>query len=106
MKSINGIETLKEILKIGKEIFETENKLTKIGIFGNDFVSLNFKFNIGEIVKKLINCPEEQGLEYLNYKNIPKDVEIICNDWVDELIFGFYDNELSLDELIEHLLKE
>jgi len=92
MKKIEGIEVLKEILKIGKGIFDTEKKLEETKIFGDDFSYFNFPFDIGEIVKKIIQCPEE--------------TETICNDWVDEVIFEYYENKLTLDGLIKTLLEE
>lgn len=94
MKKIDGIEALKEILKIEKEIELQEKKIEEMELFGKEYINLIPSLDIYKIVEKLLKLPPE---------NLEKG---ICNDWVANIIFEYIDDNISLDEAINYLIKE
>ena len=59
MREIDGVEVLKEMLKIEKKKYQFEEKLNKSKFFGNDIIELNFGYSITDIIAKILKLPKE-----------------------------------------------
>ncbi len=109
MKKIDGVEALKEMLKIEKIKFEMEEKINNLNLFTQE-IEINYDYSICDIVRKLLNEPEDtdipfdaDGEEILKITSSP---DYVCNDWIINGIFDYFENKMTLDELINYLLEE
>ncbi len=113
MKEIDGKEAIKEILKIGKEIYKQNEKIVNSEIFGK-YAEIDIlpTINIYDIVAKLTgNTLSEKEAKEMNeiYKKQNIIVEDIIKkgdtpDWVGDIIFNYYEKEIGLDKATETLL--
>lgn len=109
MKQIDGIQALKELLKIQKKISKKEDILSDTEIFNDDFiVHFNFGFDISDIIKRLIKCPKETILpiDDKEMQEIMKRPDYVCNDWVDDVVYDYCYNKINLNEALNKLLYE
>lgn len=109
MNEINGIEVLKELLKIEKKKYQFEQKLNKSKFFGND-IELNFGYSITDIIAKILKLPKETEIPLEAdgdeiYKITQQD-NFISYDWLINTIYDYFDDEINLEEAIKYLLEE
>ena len=115
MKKIDGKEAIIEILKIGKEIYKQNEKIVNSGIFGkNAYIDILPTIDIDDIVAKLTgNTLSEKEAKEINeiYRKQNMIVEDIAKegdtlDWIVDMVFNFYKNEIDLEKLINVLLED
>ncbi len=114
MKTIDGKKTLEEILKIGKAIYEYEEKINDSGIFGKDAeVQILPNIEISDVIAKITsNTLSEDEAKELNeiYKEQWAEENIVKEgdtpDWIMDSIYEYYQNDLTIQELIEILLED
>lgn len=109
MNKINGIEVLKELLKIEKKKYQFEQKLNKSKFFGND-IELNFGYSITDIIAKILKLPKETEIPLEAdgdeiYKITQQD-NFVSYDWLINTIYDYFDDEINLEETIKYLLEE
>lgn len=109
MNKINGIEVLKELLKIEKKKYQFEQKLNKSKFFGND-IELNFGYSITDIIAKILKLPKETEIPLEAdgdeiYKITQQD-NFVSYDWLINTIYDYFDDEINLEEAIKYLLEE
>lgn len=109
MNEINGIEVLKELLKIEKKKYQFEQKLNKSKFFGND-IELNFGYSITDIIAKILKLPKETEIPLEAdgdeiYKITQQD-NFVSYDWLINTIYDYFDDEINLEEAIKYLLEE
>lgn len=114
MKQIDGKEAIKEILKIGKEIYSQNEKIMNSGIFGkNADIDILPAIDIEDIVAKLTDntLTEKDAIEINEiYKKQGIANECLANegdtpDWVMNIVFDYYENKSNLEELINKLFE-
>ena len=109
MREINGVEVLKEMLKIEKKKYQFEQKLNKTKFFGND-IELNFGYSITDIIAKILKLPKETEIPLEAdgdeiYKITQQD-DFVSYDWLINTIYDYFDDEINLEETIKYLLEE
>lgn len=109
MNKINGIEVLKELLKIEKKKYQFEQKLNKSKFFGTD-IELNFGYDIIDILVKILKLPKETEIPLEAdgdeiYKITQQD-NFVSYDWLINTIYDYFDDEINLEETIKYLLEE
>ena len=109
MNKINGIEVLKELLKIEKKKYQFEQKLNKSKFFGND-IELNFGYSIIDIIVKILKLPKETEIPLEAdgdeiYKITQQD-NFVSYDWLINTIYDYFDDEINLEETIKYLLED
>lgn len=114
MKQIDGKEAIKEILKLGKEIYKQNEKIMNSNIFGkNAEIDILPSIDIDDIVAKLTDntLSEKEAMEINEiYRKQNIAVEDITKegdtpDWIMDIIFNYYEDEIDLEELINKLLE-
>lgn len=109
MREIDGIEVLKEMLKIEKKKYQFEEKINKSKFFGND-IELNFGYSITDIIAKILKLPKETEIPLEAdgdeiYKITQQD-DFVSYDWLINTIYDYFDDEINLEETIKYLLEE
>ena len=109
MREINGVEVLKEMLKIEKKKYQFEEKLNKSKFFGND-IELNFGYSITDIIAKILKLPKETEIPLEAdgdeiYKITQQD-DFVSYDWLINVVYDYFDNEVDLDTVIKQILSE
>ena len=109
MREIDGVEVLKEMLKIEKKKYQFEQKLNKTKFFGND-IELNFGYSITDIIAKILKLPKETEIPLEAdgdeiYKITQQD-DFVSYDWLINTIYDYFDDEINLEETIKYLLEE
>lgn len=109
MNKINGIEVLKELLKIEKKKYQFEQELNKSKFFGND-IELNFGYSITDIIAKILKLPKETEIPLEAdgdeiYKITQQD-NFVSYDWLINTIYDYFDDEINLEETIKYLLED
>lgn len=109
MNKINGIEVLKELLKIEKKKYQFEQKLNKSKFFGND-IELNFGYSITDIIAKILKLPKETEIPLEadgdEIYEITQQDDFVSHDWLINAVYDYFDGKIELEKLIEILLKE
>jgi len=109
MREIDGVEVLKEMLKIEKKKYQFEEKINKSKFFGND-IELNFGYSITDIIAKILKLPKETEIpleadEDEIYKITQQD-NFVSYDWLINTIYDYFDDEINLEETIKYLLED
>lgn len=109
MREIDGVEVLKEMLKIEKKKYQFEEKINKSKFFGND-LELNFGYSITDIIAKILKLPKETEIPLEAdgdeiYKITQQD-NFVSYDWLINTIYDYFDDEINLEETIKYLLEE
>lgn len=109
MREIDGVEVLKEILKIEKKKYQFEEKINKSKFFGND-IELNFGYSITDIIAKILKLPKETEIPLEAdgdeiYKITQQD-NFVSYDWLINTIYDYFDDEINLEETIKYLLED
>jgi len=109
MREIDGVEVLKEMLKIEKKKYQFEEKINKSKFFGND-IELNFGYSITDIIAKILKLPKETEIPLEAdgdeiYKITQQD-NFVSYDWLINTIYDYFDNEINLEETIKYLLED
>lgn len=109
MNKINGIEVLKELLKIEKKKYQFEQKINKSKFFGND-IELNFGYSITDIIAKILKLPKETEIPLEAdgdeiYKITQQD-NFVSYDWLINTIYDYFDDKINLEETIKYLLED
>ena len=109
MREIDGVEVLKEMLKVEKKKYQFEQKLNKTKFFGND-IELNFGYSITDIIAKILKLPKETEIPLEAdgdeiYKITQQD-DFVSYDWLINTIYDYFDDEINLEETIKYLLEE
>ncbi len=109
MREIDGVEVLKEMLKIEKKKYQFEEKINKSKFFGND-IELNFGYSITDIIAKILKLPKETEIPLEAdgdeiYKITQQD-NFVSYDWLINTIYDYFDDEINLEETIKYLLEE
>lgn len=109
MREIDGIEVLKEMLKIEKKKYQFEEKINKSKFFGNN-IELNFGYSITDIIAKILKLPKETEIpleadEDEIYKITQQD-NFVSYDWLINTIYDYFDDEINLEETIKYLLED
>ena len=109
MNKINGIEVLKELLKIEKKKYQFEQKLNKSKFFGND-IELNFGYDIIDILVKILKLPKETEIPLEadgdEIQKITQQEDFVSHDWLINTIYDYFDDEINLEETIKYLLED
>ena len=114
MKQIDGKEAIKEILKLGKEIYKQNEKIMNSNIFGkNAEIDILPAIDIDDIVAKLTdNTLSEKDAMEINEIYKKQDIANEClakegdtPDWVMNVVFDYYENKINLEELINILFE-
>lgn len=109
MREIDGVEVLKEMLKIEKKKYQFEEKINKSKFFGND-IELNFGYSITDIIAKILKLPKETEIPLEAdgdeiYKITQQD-NFVSYDWLINTIYDYFDDEINLEETIKYLLED
>lgn len=109
MREIDGVEVLKEMLKIEKKKYQFEEKINKSKFFGND-IELNFGYSITDIIAKILKLPKETEIpleadEDEIYKITQQD-NFVSYDWLINTIYDYFDDKINLEETIKYLLED
>ena len=109
MREVDGVEVLKEMLKIEKKKYQFEKKLNKSKFFGTD-IELNFGYDIIDILVKILKLPKETEIPLEAdgdeiYKITQQD-DFVSHDWLFNTIYDYFDDEINLEETIKYLLEE
>ena len=109
MREIDGVEVLKEMLKIEKKKYQFEEKINKSKFFGND-IELNFGYSITDIIAKILKLPKETEIPLEAdgdeiYKITHQD-NFVSYDWLINTIYDYFDDEINLEETIKYLLED
>lgn len=109
MKKINAIEILKELLKIEKKKYQFEQKLNKSKFFGTD-IELNFGYDIIDILVKILKLPKETEIPLEadgdEIYEITQKTDFVSHDWLINVVYDYFDNEVDLDTVIKEILSE
>lgn len=109
MKKINAIEVLKELLKIEKKKYQFEQKINKSKFFGTD-IELNFGYDIIDILVKILKLPKETEIPLEadgdEIYEITQKTDFVSHDWLIDVVYDYFDNEVDLDTVIEEILRE
>lgn len=109
MNKINGIEVLKELLKIEKKKYQFEQKINKSKFFGTD-IELNFGYDIIDILVKILKLPKETEIPLEadgdEIYEITQQDDFVSHDWLIDVVYDYFDNEVDLDTVIKEILSE
>lgn len=109
MKEIDGVEVLKEMLKIEKKKWDFEKKINENDLFLQE-VFINYDYDIFEVMKKILKCKEDThipiSLDFNEAQEIIESSDFVCNDWLIDSLYDYFDGKIELEKLIEILLKE
>lgn len=109
MREIDGVEVLKEMLKTEKKKYQFEQKLNKSKFFGTD-IELNFGYDIIDILVKILKLPKETEIPLEADGNeiyeITQQDDFVSHDWLIDIVYDYFDNEVDLDTVIKEILSE
>ena len=109
MREIDGVEVLKEMLKTEKKKYQFEQKLNKSKFFGTD-IELNFGYDIIDILVKILKLPKETEIPLEadgdEIYEITQQDDFVSHDWLIDIVYDYFDNEVDLDTVIKEILSE